>query len=715
MLDFPDPPERRPTQVAAAETPGLRSLLTVAVMFVVIAGLYLGRAVLIPLTLAVLLSFLLAPLVNLLRRGHLGRVPSVLLAVMMALLVILGIGGLIGTQLAGLAADLPRYELTVQEKIATVQRLVLSHVATFTRALVELPGSGVRSVIRPGTTAPADTSGGTPAGTGAQAGTGAPTRTDTPARSGTPAGTGTQAGTPAAAPGGPAQQKPIPVEVRQPDPTVMQIMQQIVTPVVEPLSTTIVVLIVSIFILLQREDLRDRMIRLFGSRDLHRTTIAMNDAARRLSRYLLTQLVVNASFGVIVGTGLAFIGIPSPVIWGVLGALLRFVPYIGAPLSAVMPLALAAAVAPGWSKLLWTGALYLTVEPIMSQAVEPLVYGRSTGLSPFAVVLSATFWTWLWGPIGLIVSTPLTLCLVVVGRHVARLQFLDVLLGDRPALTPVESFYQRLLAGDPDEAHDQAEILLKDRPLCSYYDNVALSGLRLAMIDAERGAMTPAHLERIKLSVQSLIEDLDDHEDRDPSQGATTKSAGTKAGKSPPCAEHDRSGGPGTEDAAPSALDPASEWRSATPVLCIAGRGVLDEAASMMLAQLLEKQGFATRLVVHAATTRSAIGALDTSGVAMVCLSYLDLAGSPSHLRYLLQRLRRRLPADVPVLVGLWPAEDSVLLDERVRTAVGADYYTTSLHDTVETCLKVAREAQGNARPTNARPTIEAAAVMATR
>ena len=319
--------------------------------------------------------------------------------------------------------------------------------------------------------------------------------------------------------------EPMAVEVRQPDQTAIELAQRIVTPVVEPLSTTAIVLIVSIFILLQREDLRDRMIRLFGASDLHRTTIAMNDAARRLSRYLLSQLAVNVAFGVIIATGLAFIGIPSPVMWGVLGALLRFVPYIGAPLSALMPLALAAAVDPGWSMLLWTASLYLVVEPVMGQVVEPLVYGHSTGLSPFAVVLAATFWTWLWGPIGLILSTPLTLCLVVLGRHVARLEFLDVLLGDRPALTPVESFYQRMLAGDPDEVHDHAEILLKQMPLASYYDDVALEGLRLAVIDTERGALTPDHLERIKLCIQSLIEDLDDHEDRQPPVGAAKEAA----------------------------------------------------------------------------------------------------------------------------------------------------------------------------------------------
>ena len=266
------------------------------------------------------------------------------------------------------------------------------------------------------------------------------------------------------------------VEVHEPDPTPMQLAERIITPIVDPLSTTVIVLIVTIFVLLQREDLRDRLIRLFGSSDLHRTTTAMNDAARRLSRYFLIQLGINATFGLIIGIGLFVIGVPSPLLWGTVGLLLRFVPYIGAPLAAVLPLALAGAVSPHWSMMLWTAGLFAATEAIMGQVVEPLLYGRSTGLSPFSVVVSATFWTWLWGPIGLILSTPLTLCLLVLGRHVERLEFLDVILGDRPALTPVESFYQRMLAGDPDEAHDQAEVLLRDRPLSSYYDEVALKG-----------------------------------------------------------------------------------------------------------------------------------------------------------------------------------------------------------------------------------------------
>ena len=596
MPDLSDPLDRRPLQSTPVETPGLRGLLAVAVAVVVVAGLYLGRSMLIPITLAVLLSFLLAPLVNLLRRLHLGRIPSVLLAVLLALTVILALGGLIGTQVAGLAEEVPRYALTIQQKIDTVQQFVLSRMTRLASSFVHQPA---HVVVAPKTKPGA---------------------------------------APAATPSADAR-KPIPVEVHQPDLTAIELAQRIVTPVVDPLFTTAIVLIVSIFILLQREDLRDRMIRLFGSSDLHRTTIAMNDAARRLSRYLLTQLAVNTAFGVIIATGLAIHRHPSPVMWGVLGALLRFVPYIGAPLSAVMPLALAAAVDPGWSTLLWTAGLYLVVEPILGQLVEPLVYGRSTGLSPFAVVLAATFWTWLWGPIGLILSTPLTLCLVVLGRHVARLEFFDVLLGDRPALTPVESFYQRMLAGDPDEVHDHAEILLKQMPLASYYDDVALEGLRLAVLDTERGVLTAGHLERIKLCIQSLIEDLDVHEDRQPPVGAAKEAIATLSGAEPDVASQS------VDAQVPGRLDLAPAWRGATPVLCIAGRGLLDEAVSTMLAQLLKNQGLASRVVPHAATARAAIGTLDVNGVAMVCISYLDLFGTPSHLRYLLRRLRQHLSA----------------------------------------------------------------------
>ena len=212
--------------------------------------------------------------------------------------------------------------------------------------------------------------------------------------------------------------KPVTVQVQAPPPSPLQIAEEVLAPILAPLATGGIVFTVAIFILLQQEDLRDRLIRLCGSNDLHRTTVALDDAGRRLSRYFLTQLGINAAFGCVISAGLLAIGVPSPVLWGVLGALLRFVPYVGTWLSAIFPTALAAAVDPGWGMAAWTFVLYFVVELLVGQVIEPFMYGRSTGLSPISVVVAAIFWSWLWGPIGLILSTPLTLCLVVLGRHV---------------------------------------------------------------------------------------------------------------------------------------------------------------------------------------------------------------------------------------------------------------------------------------------------------
>jgi hypothetical protein len=472
--------------------------------------------------------------------------------------------------------------------------------------------------------------------------------------------------------------------VTQPTPPALRIGEQIISPVLRPIATAGIILIVTIFTLLQKEDLRDRAIRLCGTGDLQRTTVAMNEAARRLSRYFLTQLGINTSFGAIVGVGLYFIGVPNPVLWGILGALLRFIPYIGSYIAAILPIALAAAVAPGWSMAIWTAVLYAATELAMGQAVEPMVYGHTTGLSPLAVIVAAVFWTWVWGPIGLIISTPLTLCLVVLGRYVERLELLEVLLGDRPALSPVESFYQRMLAGDPDEALEQAEEYLKERPLSSYYDDVALKGLQLAANDAQRDALSPSKIERLKQATTELVHDLRGYEDR-PQSKVEERTAGGGSGDDqeeetppqPPGAVSDRSRLP-------------REWQGETPVLCIAGRGPLDEPASSMLAQLLQKHGLGSRVVPHEAVARTNINALEVEGVAMACISYLDISGSPAHLRYLLERLRARLPT-APLLVGLWPAEDPILRDKALGRAMGADYYVSTLQDAVEACLDAAQ------------------------
>ena len=281
-----------------------------------------------------------------------------------------------------------------------------------------------------------------------------------------------------------------------------------------PLATAGLVILFVIFILLQREDLRDRAIRLLGASDMQRATSGMNDATERLSRYFLRQFLINSAYGVFIALGLWLIGVPSPIVWGIVAMLMRFVPYVGPFIAAALPLLLAAVVEPGWTTFLLTAALYLVSETLMGQVVEPLVFGHGTGISPIAVIISTVFWTWLWGPLGLVLAMPLTVCLVVLGRHVEGLNFFEVLLGAEPALTPQQSFFQRALTGDSAEATYHAELALKDEPLASYLDDVALKGLQLAERDFARGTLDEENLKRIRTTVKEIMENLADFEPR---------------------------------------------------------------------------------------------------------------------------------------------------------------------------------------------------------
>jgi len=364
-------------------------------------------------------------------------------------------------------------------------------------------------------------------------------------------------------------------------------------------------------------------------------------------------------------------------LWGILAGILRFVPYIGVFIAIVFPLALAVAVDPGWSLLLWTAALFLIVEPLVGQVIEPLLYGRSTGLSPLAVVLSATFWTALWGPIGLVLATPLTICLVVLGRHVENLQFLDVMFGDRPPLSPPQLFYQRMLAEDPAEALDNAEQFLKEMPLVTYYDEVALKGLKLAQADLNRDALDALHVQRIRDSVMELVKELDDHEDqqakKESAQDVEAASAGpvkgSPVGDLPILAKDELAG----------------HWRGENPILCVPGRPGLDEAVASMLAQILSKHGISTRVegvdaIANANTFRSG-----KNGIEMVCVSFLNTS-SLAQMRFTMRRLRRRLP-DVTIVLGSWiPENDSATLADAVK----ADFAAVTLHDAAKLCLEQA-------------------------
>ena len=606
--------------------------LTIFVLVVTI--LYIGKPVLVPITLALLLAFLVAPVVAFVRRLGVGRVPSVVLSVVLALGVVSAVGSVIGMQVSSLTNELPQYAAAIEKKLAVAQDYTLGRISRFAGKLG--PRSSRHSVEADGAHA----------------------------HPGTPQSDGE-------------------VLIVQPAAAPIAIAEQYFASAIAPITAIGIVFIVTVFALLQRQDLRNRLIRLAGSHDLHNTTIAIDDAARRLSRYYLTQLIINAIFGSIITVGLLLIGVPSPALWGILSGALRFVPYIGLPISAVIPLMLAAAVQPGWTAVAETVGLYLIIGPLTGQIVEPLIYGNSTGLTPFSVVVSAIFWSWVWGPVGLFLSTPLTLCLVVIGRHVERLEFLDVVLGDTPALTPVEAFYQRTLADDPDEAQDEAELLLAEISLSTYYDEVVVKGLRRAAGDASRGAINAQQLDRVRRAVATLIEGLELHADHQPSEEKPAVAPPVEP-EAPAIAHH-----PDPLSIFQDRDELTEAWRHQPAVLCIAGRGPLDELVAAMMVQLLGKHGMNARAAPYAEVSRGRVLTLETEGIAMACICYLEIDGTPAHLRNLVNRLRRNLPPELPILIGLRPASN-VRQDNLTLGLPVLDMPTTSLEESVSACAEVA-------------------------
>jgi predicted PurR-regulated permease PerM len=633
-------PASSPNKVLALSKPVPdASVTTILIGVVIVAALYFGREVLVPIALAVLLSFMLSPFVRLLQRWQLPRVVAVIAVGLVAFSAIFALGTLMVSQVNGLARDLPRYQTTLGAKIDSL-RGAAAGTGTLERASAVLHDLS-QEINKPKENSEALTR------------------------------------------DGGAADKPIPVEVRQPDPGTLQTLSALIEPLIHPLTTTGIVVVFVIFILLQHQDLRNRLIRLAGAKDLQRTTAAIDDAGERLSRLFLTQLGLNAGFGLIIGLGLSFLGVPSAPLWGMLAMILRFVPYIGAVISAIFPLILAAAVGSGWTMVLSTAALFMVVEIIAGQVIEPLVYGRSAGLSPVAVIASATFWTWLWGPVGLILATPLTICLVVLGRHVEHLKFLEVMFGDEPPLKPAELIYQRMLARDPIEAAEQAQLFLQENKLPAFYDEILLEGLHLAQDDAERGLLDNDRMQRVRDAVAEIVDDLGTYEDKDE---VLTEEAAPKPGESP-LAQLERA------EARPTAGVLREEWQTGTPVLCIPGLGLLDEAAALMIAQLLKRQGIGARVEHADALSMSRITGWDIKGVALVCLCYVGNP-RPAQIRYAVRRIGRRT-SDMPTLIALLGASGEAATGRTQHE----DFVQRSLRTTIEKILAVARDVSENPQP----------------
>ena len=485
-------------------------------------GLYFGRSILLPIILAVLLSFLLAPIVSGFRRLRVPKAPAVLFAVALALGGIGVTSTIIVSQAATLSKDAPAYAERITAKAAGLRVAIRQRFG----AILQSDGGSGQRKTRSARAA------------GLQA-------TSRPTSSGV-----------------------VPVEIRPAPETALEEVQSYVIPALEPIETILIVLIVTIFILFQREDLRDRLIRLMGTADLHRTTVALDEGASRLSRYFLSQSVVNLGFGLVVWAGLFLIGVPSPGLWGALAGLARFVPYVGVVVGLAGPLALAAAVDPGWTMVFYVLLLFIIVEPVVGYVLEPLLYGHSTGLSPVSVVLAALFWTWIWGPVGLVLAMPVTLMLVVLGRHIPAFEIFDVLLGDRPALSPAEIFYQRILAGNVEAAIEQGESCLETMSMVQYYDEVVLGGMRLAAAAFDRGAVDRSALEGVGDTVYELLDALQDYRE--------TNTLDSNLGSS------------GAFSYSPPGADEPPTGRS---VLCVAGRGPLDPAVTRLAAQVLRSAG----------------------------------------------------------------------------------------------------------------------------
>ncbi len=604
-------------------------LMALAICLLVLALatlLTLGREIFVPLALAILLSFVLAPAVRGLQRLRAPHGLAVAAVVLIAFAAMSALGTLVAWQLSGLAGDLPKYQSTISQKIEAMR---VSEAAPSTLSRAAEAASTIARQIE------------------AQFG-GAPE-----------AGRG-----------------PTPVVVRESG-GLLSRAGGVLGPLLHPLATAGVVLLFTVFVLAQREDLRNRLIKLVGTEDLQHTTAVIDDAASRLSRFFVAQLLLNAAFGLVIGIGLWLIGVPSPVLWGVLAGVLRFVPYVGAVIGAVFPAALAFAVDPGWSMLAWTVALFLVVEPVCGHVLEPVLYGHASGLSPLAVILAAALWTFLWGPVGLVIATPLTVCLVVLGRHVEALGFLDVMLGDRPALSPAEIFYQRMLAGDPTEAVIQAREFLRERALATYYDEVALEGLRLAQSDIARGRITPERQVTLRRSVGELMQALDAVRDPRPQGGmigAEAQAAVTAAGPDTAAA---------TRVVAPHEL--RSDWRSPAPVLCVAAHETLDAVVAGMCAQVLVKHGLPARVV--AMQDLASLDPALSNGVRLTCLSFVEPL-STLHLRYATRSMRRTFKG-VTIVLGIWRQRDPEMR-AALRQAARADALATTVCATLADALHAA-------------------------
>ncbi len=580
-------------------------LLTLIAIVVVIVGLYFGRQVLIPLALAVVLAFLLTPVVGWLEKCRFGRVPAVLIVLVLAFVALSSLSWLVAGQLMTIVDQLPTYESTLHRKIQSVRLPDGGRLKKATNSVAELSddlSAASQSTLDKKT-------------------------------------------------GKTSSSRPISVQVAQPPVNGPQYLRAVIGPLTGVLETSAMVIVFTLFMMIKREDLRNRVIRLAGQGHLSVVTRALDDGSHRLSRYLLLQFVVNIAYGAIFGMGAYWLGIPHALLWGVLASLLRFVPYIGAPIATVFPMAMALAVFPGWREAVLIFGLFVLLELVVGNVIEPWLYGNHTGISSLAILVAAVFWAILWGPVGLILSTPLTVCLILMGRYVPQLGFLEVLLGAEPVLAVEAHFYQRLLALDDDEARDIAARYLKDTSVISFYDSVLIPALTLAEQDRHLNVLEPPTTSFVYQNTRDFIEEL---------------------------GERFRNQSPLVNNTPSAAL-------SGLRVLCVPASDEGDALVASMAAQFIEDLGCD---VVQLPVTPRAdlLNQLPTYHPQMVVISALPPFAA-GQARALCKRLRQRQP-NLKLLVGLWNFDGGpAAAQDRLGSGV-ADGVVTSLQQMLSFLLQ---------------------------
>ena len=564
------------------------NMIPMAAFVIAVAVLYFARQILIPFALALLCAFLLSPAVKRLESWYIPRIAAIVLVMIAACGALGGLGWVVTDQLVQIINDLPEYRENIDHKMAAIRA-----PGSLTKLAKNVQDLGKELTTSPPSQPPVAT----------------PRKPARSARAATPV--------PLDANG------PLKVEVIEPQPNALQSLRNFVGPLRGPLETAGIVIVFTLFMLIDREDLRNRLLSLIGQRQLHRTTKALDDAAQRVSRFLLMQFLVNTGFGTLVALGLYLIGVQSFILWGVMALFLRFLPYVGVTVAGLLPLVLALATTEGWRSPVLVLVLFLVLELVTGNFVEPMVYGAHTGLSSLAILAAVVFWTAIWGPAGLILSTPLTVCLSVLGRYSPHLQFLDVLLGDEPVLSMDALFYQRLLALDHHEALLVAENFLKENSLTSLYDQVILGALAMAEQDRHAGQMEPRREEFVLQSIREIVTELaeTDPDARKSNRGRVL-------------------------------LEPEPAQRQEIRVFCFTAHDAADEIAASMIAQVAERAGFPALAFPFVESPAELIEGLAPQPGDLVCISSIPPLAL-THARRMAEQIREALP-QIPLVIGLW-------------------------------------------------------------